>query len=342
MKRLVAGEGMERFGTRKERGNLESAIPLTNVSLGRNGERMNAWTPLARLALLLALLATGGTTGCQPRSDVARPVASAKTTTANRVLTGRVVSVLKERASLLIDHDEIPGFMPRMTMEFLVGPGDLALAREGAALRATLVDEGAGRFRLEGVWWVDSVKDAAVGQASSKLREDTNIRGRAAYREVGENLPDFALYDQRGEVVDAGRWRGKQILLNFIFTRCPVATMCPASTARMMETQAKAKAAGVLNLELISITLDPEYDTPGVLREYAEVRGIDTTNFSFLTGPEGAIKDLFKQFGILTEMKGGVLTHTLATLLINDQGRIVWRADGSVWTADEFVERMKR
>jgi protein SCO1/2 len=186
------------------------------------------------------------------------------------------------------------------------------------------------------------VKDAAVGQASSKLREDTNIRGRAAYREVGENLPDFALYDQRGEVVDAGRWRGKQILLNFIFTRCPVATMCPASTARMMETQAKAKAAGVLNLELISITLDPEYDTPGVLREYAEVRGIDTTNFSFLTGPEGAIKDLFKQFGILTEMKGGVLTHTLATLLINDQGRIVWRADGSVWTADEFVERMKR
>lgn len=78
------------------------------------------------------------------------------------------------------------------------------------------------------------------------------------------------------------------------------------------------------------------------MRDYAEARGIDTANFSFLTGPEGAIKDLFKQFGILTEMKGGVLSHTLATLLINEQGRIVWRADGSGWTADEFVERMKR
>lgn len=337
-----ACEGMERFDTRKERQNLESAMPLTNVSLGRNGERMNAWTSFARPALLLAFLAAGGMMGCHPSSDASRPVAPSETAPARHILTGRVVSVLKERTSLLIDHDEIPGFMPRMTMEFLVGPGDLTLAREGADLRATLVEEGAGRFRLEGVWWVDSVKDTAVNQASSKLREDTSIRGRAAYREVGENLPDFALYNQRGEVVDAGRWRGKQIMLNFIFTRCPVATMCPASTARMMETQAKAKAAGVQNLELISITLDPEYDTPGVLREYVEARGIDTVNFSFLTGPEGAIKDLFKQFGILTEMKGGVLTHTLATLLINEQGIIVWRADGSTWTADEFVERMKR
>ena len=118
--------------------------------------------------------------------------------------------------------------------------------------------------------------------------------------------------------------------------------MCPAATAKMIDVQLKAAEAGVKNLELVSITLDPEYDTPGVLKEYAEARGIDTTNFSFLTGPEGAIKDLFKQFGILTEMDGPVLKHTLATLLIDEQGKIVWRADGSGWSADEFVARMKR
>ena len=303
---------------------------------------MNVWTPTGRLALLFALLAAGVAPACKPPADAAKAAAPAEASSGRQPLTGRVVSVLKDRASLLVDHDEIPGYMPRMTMEFLVGPGDLALAREGAALRATLVEEGEGRFRLEGIWWVEATADAAVQQATSKLREDTTIRGRGAYREVGENLPDFALYNQEGKVVDAGRWRGKQILLNFIFTRCPVATMCPAATSRMMETQAKAKAAGVANLELVSITLDPEYDTPGVLRDYAAARGIDTSNFSFLTGPESAIKDLFKQFGILTEMKGGVLTHTLATLLINEQGRIVWRADGSGWSADEFVERMKR
>jgi protein SCO1/2 len=303
---------------------------------------MNVWTPTGRLALLLALLAAGVAPACKPPAGAAKAAAPAEAAPGRHPLTGRVVSVLKDRASLLVDHDEVPGYMPRMTMEFLVGAGDLALAREGAALRATLVEEGEGRFRLEGIWWVEATADAAVQQATSKLREDTTIRGRGAYREVGENLPDFALYNQEGKVVDAGRWRGKQILLNFIFTRCPVATMCPAATSRMMETQAKAKAAGVANLELVSITLDPEYDTPGVLLDYAAARGIDTSNFSFLTGPESAIKDLFKQFGILTEMKGGVLTHTLATLLINEQGRIVWRADGSGWSADEFVERMKR
>ncbi len=302
---------------------------------------MNVCPPCARLPLLLALLAAGAASACKP---VAPPPASgaAEAKAGRHPLTGRVVSVLKDRASLLVDHDEIPGYMPRMTMEFLVGPGDLALAREGAALRATLVEESPGRFRLEGVWWTDATAESAVKRAASELREDTTIRGRSAYREVGENLPDFALYNQKSEVVDAGRWRGKQIMLNFIFTRCPVATMCPASTARMMETQAKARESGVKNLELVSITLDPEYDTPGVLREYAEARGIDTSNFSFLTGPEGAIKDLFKQFGILTEMKGGVLSHTLATLLIDEQGKIVWRADGSGWTAEEFVSRMKR
>ncbi len=257
-------------------------------------------------------------------------------------ISGRVVSVLKERGTLLLDHDEIAGYMPRMTMEFKVGAGDLALAKEGAALKAILVEEQPGEFRLEGVWWADQAGDAVVRQAAAALREDTSIRGRAAYREVGEMLPGFALYNQNGEVVSAAKWRGKQIMLNFIYTRCPIATMCPAATAKMLDVQGKAAEAGVKNLELVSITLDPEYDTPGVLKEYADARGIDTSNFSFLTGPESAIKDLFKQFGIHTEMEGPVLKHTLATLLIDEQGRIAWRADGSQWTADEFVARMKR
>lgn len=257
-------------------------------------------------------------------------------------LRGQVVAVLAERGALLVDHDDIPGYMPRMTMEFAVGAGDLALAREGARLRGTLVEEGEGVFRLEAIWWEDAEAEGRVGRAAAALREETGIRGRSAYREVGENLPDFALYDQEGKVVEAGRWRGKQVMLNFIFTRCTVATMCPAATAKMMQTQRLAREAGVPNLELVSITLDPENDTPGALKEYAIQRGIDTSNFSFLTGPEGAIKDLFKQFGILTEMKGGVLNHTLATLLIDERGRIVFRADGTGWSPTEFVGKMAR
>jgi protein SCO1 len=288
-------------------------------------------------------------TACGPASEGKKGGEEAQATVSKgRTLTGRVVTVLSERGTLLVDHEEIPGYMPRMTMEFEVGPGDLALAKEGAALRATLVEPGEGRFRLEGIWWVDAVSDGTVQKAAAQLREETNIRGRAAYREVGENLPDFALYDQNGQVAQAARWRGKQILVNFIYTRCPIATMCPLATSKMMETQRVAKEAGVANLELVSITLDPEYDTPGVLREFATTRGIDTSNFSLLTGPEGAIKDLLKQFGVMAELDGDAKTevplikHTLATLLINEQGKIAWRADGSQWKPSEFVEKMKR
>jgi protein SCO1/2 len=308
-----------------------------------NGRTLRVITTAALASALLL-----GAGACRRGPSAVEEAAAAAEAAKRKPLTGRVVSVLADRGSLLVDHDEIPGYMPRMTMEFAVGSGDLALAKEGAELRASLVDEGGGKFRLEGIWWQDAVADVTVRKAAEQLREDTTIRGRGAYREVGENLPDFALYNQKGEVVQAARWRGKQIMLNFIYSRCPIATMCPLATEKMMETQRLAKEAGVANIEFVSITLDPEYDTPGVLKEYAEARGIDTTNFSFLTGPEGAIKDLLKQFGVLAELEGGVqapvpiIKHTLTTLLINEQGRIAWRADGSQWSPKEFVGKMKR
>ncbi|HYD85253.1 MAG TPA: SCO family protein, partial [Opitutus sp.] len=153
---------------------------------------------------------------------------------------------------------------------------------------------------------------------------------------------EFALYDQNGEVVQSGRFRGKKIMLNFIFTRCPVATMCPAATVKMIATQKAAREAGVEDIEFVSITLDPAYDTPGVLKDYADTRGIDTANFSLLTGPENAIRDLLANFGVIAEFEGDLLKHTLATLLIDEQGRIIHRADGSQWEPKDFVAKMKR
>ena len=256
-------------------------------------------------------------------------------------LRGEIVAVNPGRKSLTISHEDIPGFMPAMTMEFRVSDGDLAIVKPGEHIRAELVRQG-DDFHLEKIWPDDRVSTGSIAAATNALRQDTAARGAKAYREIGENMPDFALYDQDGRVVPAGRFRGRQIMLNFIYTRCPVATMCPAATLRMMAVQQQARAAGVTNLELISITLDPAYDTPGVLKEYAAVRGIDTGNFSFLTGPEAAIRDLLTQFGVIAEFKDGLLRHTLATLLINEHGRIVHRADGSEWSVGEFVEKMRK
>ena len=257
-------------------------------------------------------------------------------------LTGEIVAVDSAHGVLTVRHNAIEGLMPAMTMEFAVTAGDAELVKPGEKIRAELILVPAGMPRLEKIWPDDRAKSDAVAAAAQALREDTHDRGDRAYREVGEAMPDFALYDQSGRVVDSRRFRGRQIMLNFIYSRCPVATMCPAATARMMQTQRMAREAGVKNIEFVSITLDPNYDTPGVLAEYARFRGIDTSNFSFLTGPESAIRDLLTQFGVIAEFKGDLLSHTLATLLIDSHGKIVWRADGSAWEAQDFVARMRK
>ena len=248
-----------------------------------------------------------------------------------------------DRKIVVVRHDEIKGYMPAMTMEFAVSEGDLANAKPGQRIRAELVPakEG-GDIRLEKIWPDDKVSADTIAASALQLRQDTHTRGKSAYREMGETVPDFALYDQAGRVVQSGRFRGKQVMLNFIFTRCPDAKMCPASTAKMITAQRLARDAGVKNLELVSITLDPAFDTPGVLKEYAETRGVNTANFSFLTGPEAAIKDLLTQFGVIAQFQGDILQHTLTTLLIDVNGKIAHRTDGSSWEPKDYVAKMTK
>lgn len=291
------------------------------------------------LGLLVAALA-----GCgKPPSALAPAPKAAAAKDERWPLTGEIVKVDATRQVLVVHHDEIKGYMPAMTMEFTAAPGDIALAKPGQKIRAEMVDvPGADFYRLEKIWPADPALSGAVAAGANQLRQDTHSRGKNAYREVGETVPDFSLYDQNGRVVQASRFRGKQIMINFIYTRCPVANMCPASTAKMMAAQRMAREAGVTNLEFISISLDPTFDTPGVLKEYADVRGIDTSNFSLLTGPETAIKDLLTQFGIIAEFKDQQIAHTIAVLLVDVHGGIAHRVDGTVWEPSEFVAKMKR
>lgn len=299
------------------------------------------------LATLLAVAALG-VQGCSRSENGAAGGASAGSAKGVKSgprypLTGEVLSADAEKKTLRVRHDEIEGYMPAMTMDFSVSAGDAAAAKPGQRIRAELVPStDGGDFHLENIWPADPASADAIDAAAKQLRADTQNRGKAAYRELGENVPDFALYDQDGRVVESGRFRGKQLMINFIFTRCPVPNMCPASTAKMIALQRQAREAGAKDLEIISITLDPEYDTPGILKEYATQRGIDTSNFSFLTGPEHAIKDLFAQFGIISEFKGDILQHNLATLLVDETGRIVHREDGSQWEPRNFVTRMTK
>lgn len=256
-------------------------------------------------------------------------------------VTGEVVSVDAAAKMVVATHSEIPGYMPEMTMEFRVSAGDAAIAKPGQRFRAELV-ERRGEYFLERIWPDDTVTVRALDAAAKALAQDTAMRGKGLYREVGEATPDFTLLDQDGRTVTAARFRGKRVVMNFIFTRCPVATMCPAATQKMSGLQQAAKAAGVADVEFVSISLDPEYDTPGVLKDYADARGLDLSNWSFLTGPDAAVRHLLAQMGIIREFEGGTIKHNLATLLVDPSGRIVHRVDGSRWDNQEFLPRLQR
>jgi protein SCO1/2 len=287
------------------------------------------WSLLVALVLLSAA-------ACSKRAE---PVAAAQK---RYPLTGEILGVDAERNVLRVKHEEIKGYMPAMVMEFQVSFGDAKLAQVGQKIRAELIELEDGEFRLEKIWPASAAEVAKIEAAANKLTQETVALGRGAYREIGERAPQFTLFDQDGRVVESQRFRGKQVMISFIFTRCPVPKMCPAAVARFQQAQKLAREAGVTDLELISFSLDPEYDTPGILKEYAIQRGIDTSNYSFLTGPQMAIKSLLQQFGILTEMQGDLLNHTAATLLLDETGRIIHRADGSEWDVKEFVARMRK
>ncbi|HRE80751.1 MAG TPA: SCO family protein [Opitutaceae bacterium] len=287
---------------------------------------------------LVLVIFLSGLTACSPR-----PAATQSEEDKGRKihdLRGTIVGVEKERRTLLVHHDEIPDYMPEMTMEFMIGDADIGSFRENQRISARMITEVNGDLILEAIHILDPQKERVLEAAAQELRQETQIRGRNAYREVGETVPRFTLLNQLGEVVSFDRFRGQRVALNFIFTRCPIATMCPAATERMAALQRAAKERGITDFQLVSITLDPNHDTPAVLKAYADSRGIDGTNFTFLTGPETAIRDLLAQFGVLAEASDNIWKHTLATVLIGKDGKIVHRIDGSTWETREILDRL--
>jgi protein SCO1/2 len=160
-------------------------------------------------------------------------------------------------------------------------------------------------------------------------------------RSVGDTLPPFALYDQDGEVLTTDYFDGSVTVLNFIFTRCSIAEMCPASTMRMKKLQTLASQTKVPHVKFLSITLDPEFDTPGVLKSYARAYDLNEQNFRLGTATKAAIDDLNRQFGIFRKnVEDLPLDHTMRTMIINSKRQIIYQFPGSHWAAEDFLARL--
>ncbi|HEY5658529.1 MAG TPA: SCO family protein [Myxococcota bacterium] len=224
---------------------------------------------------------------------------------------GVVREVHLEDAQVVIEHEAIPGLMEAMTMSFDV-PDRALLERmqKGAPIEFTLRREGHA-FQV-----VDfAPARAGVSGSGPALPELAEVRDVA---------PDFDLIDQRGEPLRSADLRGKVVLLDFIFTHCP--GPCPILTSSHVTLQRLLPGDARDRTHFVSITIDPARDTPEVLREYAEARGADLSRWSFLTGPAGRIDAVIRAYGVGKVIEeDGEIVHTVATFLIDPEGRIAKR-----------------
>jgi protein SCO1 len=249
-----------------------------------------------------------------------------------------VLKQIKDNGRIaVIDHEEIPGFMRAMTMPLEVkNPAELKKFKPGDTISFRLVV-------TETDFWIDQIQPAAAQESQPR-------RSRPAVRivrdvdpvEVGDMLPEYQLTNELGKVIHLSDFRGKALAMNFIFTTCPIPTVCPQMSSQFAEVQSKLKARpdGPSNWHLLSISFDPEIDTPGVLRAYGKRFAYDPNHWSFATGSLIDITALAEQFSQTFWTEGETLNHNIRTVVVNTQGRIQSIFSGDAWTSDQLVKEL--
>lgn len=236
--------------------------------------------------------------------------------------------------TIRIAHQAIPDYMPAMTMPFNVDPGARAEAAQlqpgdGVEFKFAVTETTSRAFDFRRIGPDRNARETPPSSPAAPVRR---------LRE-GDVVPAFALRDQFDQPLTAAALQGKRTVLTFIFTRCPVPEFCPLMSQRFQTLQqrlAEQPAAGP-PVQLLSITIDPEFDTPQILHAYAESYDADPQRWRFATGTTEQITRLTRAFAVHTDDSRGVLDHTLATALIGPDGRVqtIWRGNG--WKVDEVL-----
>ncbi|MDQ8194573.1 SCO family protein [Coraliomargarita sp. SDUM461004] len=256
---------------------------------------------------------------------------------------GRVLSVLSDTRSIEVELTESEDIelVTGTKQTFRVGAGDLTIGYQGRLIKGNAAYYGK-QWHLEQVFPLDGQGAKAARDVNQQLHQATASMSRRKYVKQGDYIPNFAMIDQHGNFLQARQLQGKPFILNFIFTRCTVPTMCPASSTRMSAMQDAAGEVGLDELQFVTITFDPAFDSPGILKQYAAGYGMEPENFYLLTGEPLVVEDLLRQFGILTMDEEGTINHTMATLLVDANGRVAYRKEGATWSTQEFLEAAKK
>ena len=231
-------------------------------------------------------------------------------------------------------------------IETEVQPGDFNLLERKkifkGRLKSSFSPQNGKIFLLHSVWPDEFRERIRFNNVNRLLRRDTLSMGSDSIRSVGDQVPPFALYDQDGEIITTDYLDGSVTILNFIFTRCSEPDMCPAATLKMKKLQDLVEKTKIPYVKFLSVTLDPLFDTPGVLKSYARGYNLEESNFRLGTAGKKVIDDLTRQFGIMRKKEPDTpLDHTMRTLVINSRRQIVYQVPGKGWSVKDFLSRLQ-
>lgn len=287
------------------------------------------------LSILLAFSILVGVTfsGCRPQRSA---------TEKRYDLQGKVVAVEKDKHLVTVAHEDVKDFMPAMTMPFTVPAAwvyEVPLV-PGDHITATLVVDGLK------VW----LEDVVITKESS---ESTDPTGAARVEpKPGEEVPDYRLVNQDGKAIRIKDYRGKALLLTFIFTRCQMPDQCTlmSNNFAAIDQELQKQTALRDKTHLLSISFDPEYDTPKVLRSYGAAytgKYSDETfaHWEFASGSTDEVKGIAQFFGLRynkdSESGEEQIIHSLRTALIGPDGKIIRVYRGNEWKPDEVLQELK-
>ena len=240
-------------------------------------------------------------------------------------LHGQVLSVDAARQQLTIKHGDIVGYMPGMTMTFPVKTPALMQGRAvGEIIDATLeVQDYAGTITA-----VTHVGEEPLPAGSGEMPVLVDLLAE------GDQVPDAAFIDQNDKRRSITDWRGTPTVITFAYTSCPVPNFCPLMDQNFATLQRAVAEDPVLagHVQLVTVTVDPEHDTPAVLRAHMKLRRADPAVWTWLTGDKVTVERFGRRFGVAVAPGEPGVTHNLRTALVGADFRIAKFYTGNEWT----------
>ena len=256
-------------------------------------------------------------------------------------LHGQILALSANHKEANIKHDDIKGFMPAMTMPYKVRDAkEFDAIAAGDVIDATLIVVSNDAY----------LKDVKkVGQAPLEAAPpDTTLGAKAGAMLLkdGQPVPNTTFLDEDGKKRELASFKGSAVVLTFIYTRCPMPTFCPLMDRNFATLQEKLKEDRGLNVHLVTVSFDPETDTPPVLKKHAKELGADPKVWTFLTGDLDTIDQFVGRFGVsiqraLDEKKQVNITHNLRTAILDREGNLVKSYTGNEWTPAQVLADIK-